>query len=59
MHLRPEGTTLGRLTDAPDPGYTKSNCRWQTPQEQWAERKARAAMTLFEAKYGHRAVKVA
>jgi hypothetical protein len=58
MQEKPEGLTLGRVLDSPVPGYCKENCCWQSAREQWSERKARIAMKLFSAYYGHRAVKV-
>jgi hypothetical protein len=59
MGEKPAGLTLGRILDAPIPGYCKSNCRWQTLAEQWCERKARTAMRRFAEAYGHQTVKLA
>jgi hypothetical protein len=41
MGERPEGTTLGRFRDTGD--YAPGNCCWQTPAQQLAERRRKAA----------------
>ena len=49
MGERPAGTSLGRYLDSGD--YTKSNCAWQTWQEQRAEARGKKAMLALHAWY--------
>lgn len=37
MGLKPSGTSIGRINN--ELGYSKSNCRWETPKEQSANRR--------------------